>query len=164
MLWSGPDNESDRDWRTNHFVPVMAWNELNVLSPNTLTTENTFDNILTTENTLAGSIGERPRSATSKILIEKDKITLDEENDENISPHIELGTRRAFLEAPLIIKQILNSVREKSFVVEPPKMMTSLSIFIVKFTEENRLSIGKDGDGTWIQDSSRDTHFVLTKK
>ena len=48
-------------------------------------------------------------------------------------------------------------------MAEPPKTTVSPSIFIVKFTAENRSSIGKDGNGVWIQDSSRDTHFILTK-
>ena len=58
-----------------------------------------------------------------------------------------LGVRRAFLEAPLIIEQVLNAVKEKSVAPEPPKMIISSSIYIVKFTEENRSSITKDGNG-----------------
>ena len=42
-------------------------------------------------------------------------------------------------------------------------MIISSSIYIVKFTEENRSSITKDCNGVWIQDSSRDTHFVFTR-
>ena len=42
-------------------------------------------------------------------------------------------------------------------------MIISSSIYIVKLTEGTRSSITKGGNGVWIQDSSRDTHFVLTR-
>ena len=75
---------------------------------------------------------------TSEIWIEQENIATNEENSENILLNVGLGVRRAFLEAPLIIEQVLNAVKENSVAPEPPKMIISSSIYIVKFTEENR--------------------------
>ena len=163
IMWSGPDNDLDHDWRANHFVPIMATNKISLPSISTITYENTFNDTLTTESTSIMSTRTCPRVTTSEIWIEQENIATNEENSENILLNVGLGVRRAFLEAPLIIEQVLNAVKENSVAPEPPKMIISSSIYIVKFTEENRSSITKDGNGVWIQDSSRDTHFVLIR-
>ena len=45
---------------------------------------------------------------------------------------------------------------------EPPKQVTYPSEFLVKNRSENRLSVGKDGNGTWIQIGSVNATFILT--
>ena len=163
IMWSGPDNDLDHDWRANRFVPIMATNKISLPSISTITYENTFNDTLTTESTSIMSTRTCPRVTTSEIWIEQENIATNEENSENILLNVGLGVRRAFLEAPLVIHQVLNAVKENSVAPEPPKMIISSSIYIVKFTEENRSSITKDGNGVWIQDSSRDIHFVLIR-
>ena len=54
-------------------------------------------------------------------------------------------------------------LKRTQLLPEPPQMIISSSIYIVKFTEGNLSSITKDDNGVWIQDSSRDTYFVLTR-
>ena len=141
----------------------MATNKISLPSISTITYENTFNDTLTTESTSIMSTRTCPRVTTSEIWIEQEHIANNEGNSENILLNVGLGVRRAFLEAPLIIEQVLNAVKENSVAPEPPKMIISSSIYIVKFTEGNRSSITKDDNGVWIQDSSRDTHFVLTR-
>ena len=162
-MWSGPDNDLDHDWHANHFVPIMATNQISLPSISTITYENTFNDTLTTESTSIMSTRTRPRVITSEIWIEQENIATNEENSENILLNVGLGVRRAFLEAPLIIEQVLNAVKWSSVAPKPPRMIISSSIYIVKLTEGTRSSITKDGNGVWIQDSSRDTHFFLTK-
>ena len=141
----------------------MATNKISLPSISTITYENMFNDTLTTESTSIMSTRTCPRVTTSEIWIEQENIATNEENSENILLNVGLGVRRAFLEAPLIIEQVLNAVKEDSVAPEPPKMIISSSIYIVKFTEGNRSSITKDDNSVGIQDSSRDTHFVLTR-
>ena len=147
ILWTGPDNDSDHDWRPNHFVPVMATNRTKLTSITISTGESLVDDSSTCENAYSTPMQVPAKSCSSKLTIEKEKIIMDEEQDENRPPHIVSGIRHTFLAAPMVIEQVLHAVTEKSVIAEPPKLVNRSSIFFVKFSEENRLSIGKDGNG-----------------
>ena len=69
--------------------------------------------------------------------------------------------RQIFLEAPAIIQYIIDAVKEWKIFEQPPKMVTHTSMFTVKLTEENRLSMGKDDNGIWTQMKSVKTIFML---
>ena len=69
--------------------------------------------------------------------------------------------RQIFLEAPAIIQCMINAVKEGKVFEQPPKMVTHMSVFTVKLIEENRLSMGKDGNGIWTQMKSVKTIFML---
>ncbi len=165
VLWSRPDNNFDDNWCANHFRPMMPLNKLDLPSATVTTTntKNTIDDKLIAENRYRPLVQGWQGSAASKILKEKGKIIIHEKSQENNSPYVDRRPCRTFLEVPDVLKHVLNAVKEKSIVAEPPKQTISPSIFIVKFTEENRSSIEKDNKGVWIQNSSVNTHFIITK-
>ena len=77
----------------------------------------TFSDTLTNESTPIMSTRTCPRITTSEIRIEQENIATNEENSEHILLNVGLGERRAFLEVPLIIEQVLNAV--KGYSVAP---------------------------------------------
>ena len=50
---------------------------------------------------------------------------------------------------------MIDAVKEGKVFEQPPKMVTHTSMFTVKLTEENLLSMGKDGNGIWTQMKSK---------
>ena len=162
-MWSETANDLDHDWRAKRFLPIMAANKTSLPFINTITYENTLNDTLTTESTSVMSARTRPRVTTSEVRIKQENSANNEENIENILLNVGLGERWAFLEALLIVEQVLNAVKENSVAPESPKMIISSSIYIVTFTEGNRASVTKGGNGIWIQGNSRNTHFVLTR-
>ena len=71
------------------------------------------------------------------------------------------NTRQIFLEAPAIIQYMIDAVTEGKVFEQSPKMTTHTSMFTVKLTEENLLSMGKNGNGIWTQMKSVKTMFML---
>ena len=51
IMWSGSDNDLDRDWCANDFVPIMATNKITLPSISTIIYENTFNDTLISEST-----------------------------------------------------------------------------------------------------------------
>ena len=68
-----------------------------------------------------------------------------------------------FSNASFIINEILDAAKNNSADDQCPKHVIHSSKFLVKSTPENRVSIGKDGNGAWIQGSSAETALILTK-
>ena len=72
-----------------------------------------------------------------------------------------LDKRQIFLEAPATIQHMIDAVEQGKVFEQPPKIVTHASTFTIKSTEENRLSVGKDGNGIWRQMKSVKTLFTL---
>ena len=72
-----------------------------------------------------------------------------------------IDKKHIFLETSAFIQRMITVVKEGKVFDQPPKMITHASIFMIKQTDENRKSIGKDGNGVWKQMSSVKILFVL---
>ncbi|CAF4439153.1 unnamed protein product [Rotaria sp. Silwood2] len=69
-----------------------------------------------------------------------------------------------FSNASVVIKEVLGAVKNNRVDDNLPKQVTYPSKFVINSTYKNQLSVGKDGNGAWIQTSSSETTFVLTTK
>ncbi|CAF4182161.1 unnamed protein product, partial [Didymodactylos carnosus] len=139
VMWSGPKPERDRIWRTNHFQ--HQWSSSH---------EKTRSSITLNEN--EQELLQLP--ATTMDVLEQ------EENDENKPDSAAFLSRQTFLDAANVIQQVI-SVSPQVIDSQPPKVITKASTFIIKNSEENKQSVGKDGCGVWLQDRSETTSFVL---
>ena len=159
IMWSGLEEESDRDWRANHFVPLLTPRQQSAIS-------------ITTEciNYSCDARGSRSiqqydnNSETVEVDVMEDQQDAEVEDViQSESIQIACDSRQMFPNASFIIKEILDAVKNNSADDHPPKQVVHSSKFLVKSTPENRVSIGKDGKGAWIQGSSAETSVVLTK-
>ncbi|CAF2963068.1 unnamed protein product, partial [Rotaria sp. Silwood2] len=163
IMWSGPEKEVDRIWRPNHFTPVLSILQSNSAIETTTRIESMDDDVTYVEpmEVLPQTVLRTSRSTityTSQMDDEK------ENNIETKNVFSVLEKRQIFLEAPAIIQHMIDAVKEGKVFEQPPKITTHASIFTVKLTEENRLSIGKDGNGIWKQMSSARTLFVFKEQ
>jgi hypothetical protein len=160
IMWSGPEEEADRIWRANHFVPVLSINKP-AFAIETTSSIQILDN--NTEYIETNEMLPQPvvRSNRPTIMYTSE---MGHEN-ENISDTQNFAAipikRNIFLDTPAIIQHMINAVKEGKVFEEPPKMITRASMFTVKQTDANRISIGKDGNGVWKQMSSVKSSFVL---
>ena len=150
IMWSGPEKEMDRIWHPNHFTPVLSIFQSNSTIETTTCSESVDDDVTYIEpvEVLPQAALHKSRSTityTSKMDDERGN------NVENKSLLSVLDKRQIFLEAPTIIQHMIDAVEQGKVFEQPPKMITHASIFTIKSTEENRLSVGKDGNGIWTQ-------------
>ena len=159
-MWSRPEKEMDRIWRSNHFTPVLPILQSNSTIETTTCSESVDDDV-----TYVEPMEVLPQAAlhTSRSTITYTSNMDDERenNVENKSLFSVLDKRQIFLEAPAIIQHMIGAVEQGKVFEQPPKMITHASIFTIKSTEENRLSVGKDGNGIWTQMKSAKTLFTL---
>ena len=160
ILWSGPEKQPDRDWRPNHFTPVLS------ITQSTITIESTFTDESATSNTMNSQSTAKPQQAV--LYSSKSNITSinqlhgEIENEADATNVISMvENRRIFLEAPAIIQEILNAIKENRVFDHPPKIIRQSAIFVIKETAENRKSIGKDGNGVWTNPHSAEMLFML---
>ena len=83
---------------------------------------------------------------------------------QNQAAQVTLHSRQIFSNESAVIKEILSTVKNNCMDDESPKQVTYPSKFPVKSTHENRLSVSKDRNDTWIQANSAEITFILTKK
>lgn len=160
IMWSGPERKTDRIWTPNHFVPLLPIHQLN--SSITITTDITSmdDDIMHVESTKVPSKTVL-RANRSKITYTSQITDAEGVGTETKDLPTVFDKRQIFLEAPAIIQHMIDAVKEGKVFEQPPKMVTHASMFTIKLTEENRLSIGKDGNGIWSQMRSVKTMFML---
>ena len=89
------------------------------------------------------------------------EVALDYDNQAQVLS-VPIDSRQILSNPSVIIHGILLAITEDHIEDIPPQQVTYPSQFIVKSTGENRLSIGKDGNGAWIQNNSSETAFALT--
>ena len=87
-----------------------------------------------------------------------------EDRMQDQSFQVTFDSRQVFSNAAIVINEIINAVKDNRVDNTPPQQVIYPSRFLVKSTYDNRLSVGKDGNGAWIQTSSSETAFVLTTK
>jgi hypothetical protein len=116
----------------------------------------------------ANSITRQKSKSNSKKInsnVDDDQQEVEVEDViQNQASQVTLDSRQFFSNGGGVIKEILSAVKNNCVDDEPPKQVTYPSKFLVKSTHENQLSVGKDGNGAWIQTSSAETTFILTEK
>ncbi|CAF1466713.1 unnamed protein product [Rotaria sordida] len=159
IMWSGPEKEVDRIWRPNHFTPVLS-----ILQPNSAIETTTRIESMDDDVTYVEPMEVPPQTV---LRTSRSKITYTSQMDDEIENNVEkknllsvLDKRQIFLEAPAIIQHMIDAVKEGKVFEQPPKIITHASMFTIKPTEENRLSVGKDGNGIWTQTKSVKTLFI----
>ncbi|CAF4405479.1 unnamed protein product, partial [Rotaria magnacalcarata] len=163
IMWSGPEKEMDRIWRPNHFTPVLSVRQPSSVIKTTNHFESVDSDVTYVEPT------EMPeqtvlRASKSTITFTNQTEYEKENNAEITNIFSVLDKRQIFLDAPAIIQHMISAVKEGRILELSPKMITHASMFTIKLTEENRLSVGKDGNGVWKQTSSSKTLFVLKEQ
>ncbi|CAF1498893.1 unnamed protein product [Adineta ricciae] len=161
IMWTGPKQGSDRMWVPNHFVPLLSVRQSNS-SIETIPTIVGMDNdedmhveYAKASSRIVSRTNNSKTNHTSQIEDEK-------ENNSEIRNDISIfDKRQIFLEAPAIIQRMIQAVKEDEIFELPPKIVTHSSMFNVKLTKENRLSIGKDGNGIWTKMRSVKTMFIF---
>ena len=153
VLWSGPEAELGRDWRPNHFVPLLYTRD----SGDTTLAEHNSSISKTTER--SASIETQPDMVKFRTLNERNEMNMIRSETKSRSSYIST----TFLSATDIIERIVHSNKSNLLDV-PPKMVSKSSIYIIKNSDENRCSIGKDGLGVWVQDRSKEVPLVLSDK
>ena len=160
LMWSGPEKELDRIWRSNHFTLVLS-----VTAPNSAV-ENTASVVDVDNDVTYVESNELPSQTV--LHVSKSRIThanqLEDEKENNTDAKNLVSVsnkRQIFLEAPAIIQYMIDAVKEGKVFEQPLKMVTHTSMFTVKLTEENLLSMGKNGNGIWTQMKSVKTMFML---
>ncbi|CAF4616302.1 unnamed protein product, partial [Didymodactylos carnosus] len=133
----------------NHFVPLLS------------STENQdHSTCATTHNNYPSSIKLHPLIGVECDLEKQHELS--EENYSISNKKINIS-RFVFHDASHVINQIFNVENENIIDTVPQKVIHRSTQFIIKFTEENKQSVGKDGQGAWIQDRSVETLFVMDK-
>lgn len=159
IMWSGPEEEYDRDWRPNHFVPLLSPRQQGAISIPTEVIDHSGEarrcrSVKQYENSIGttevNDIGDEEETAVEEVI-------------QNESVQVTPKSRQMFSSASFIINEILDAVKNNSADDQCPKHVIHSSKFLVKSTPENRVSIGKDGNGAWIQGSSAETALILTK-
>ena len=160
IMWSGPEKKSGQDWRPNHFVPLLAPKQhITMTIP-----INSIDHSVDTLNIRATQTDESNFEMVDSNVNE-DQVEDEVEDDiPDQSFQVTFDSRYLFSDGSVVIKEILDAVKSNHVDDSPPKEVTYPSKFMVKSTYENRLSVGKDGNGAWMQTSSSETTFVLTTK
>ena len=160
IMWSGPEQEGGRDWRPNHFVPLLTPKQQTTIPIPTDSIYHSIDGISGETRQRHGNVSEMLGSHVNEDQQEVEA----EDGIQDQSFQVTSDSRQFFSNASIIIKEILDAVRNNLVDDNPPQQVTYSSKFVVKSTGENRLSVGKDGNGAWIQTSSTETTFVLTAK
>ncbi|CAF3363334.1 unnamed protein product [Rotaria sp. Silwood2] len=160
IMWSGPEKEVERIWRPNHFTPILS-----ILQPNSAIETTTRIESMDDDVTYVEPMEVPPQTV---LRTSRSKITYTSQMNNEIESNVErknllsvLDKRQIFLEAPAIIQRMIDAVKEGKVFEQPPKIITHASMFTIKPTEENRLSVGKDGNGIWTQTKSVKTLFIL---
>ena len=149
----------DRIWRPNHFIPLLS-----ILASNSAI-ENTASVVDVNNDTAYVESNELP--SQTALRVSNSRITHpnqlgEKENNTDAKNLVSVSNKRQiFLEAPAIIQYMIDAVKEGKVFEQPPKMVTHTSMFTVKLTEENRLSMGNDGNGIWTQMKSVKTTVYL---
>ena len=159
-MWSGPKKEADRIWCANHFTTILNINQSTSFMETESSIEIVDDKVegLDTNETQPQTIlcSNKPTiwysAQMEKEIENKSKATCSTSA---------IDKKHIFLEAPAIIQRMITVVKEGRFFDQPPKMITHASIFMIKQTDEDWKSIGKDGNGVWKQMSSVKILFVL---
>lgn len=159
IMWSGPEGSAGL-WRPNHFVPLLAPKQQIVMS----NPGDPFDQLV--DDVDIRAVQEDINNLETRDPNVNKEQQIIEINDEiaDQSHQVTFDSRHFFSDGSVIIKEMLSAVKDNRVDDNPPKQVTYSSKFVVKSTYENRLSIGKDGNGAWIQTSSSETTFVLTTK
>ena len=79
------------------------------------------------------------------------KIDEKENNSKKIKSVPALDKRQIFLEALVIIQQMIDAVKEEKVFKHLSKMITHTSMFTLKLTDENWEYIGKGVNEVWKQ-------------
>ncbi|CAF0855566.1 unnamed protein product, partial [Didymodactylos carnosus] len=149
IMWSGAEPQTGQIWRANHFVPLLS------------STENQdHSTCATTHNNYPSSIKLHPLIGVECDLEEQHELS--EENYSISNEKIDIS-RFVFHDASHVINQIINVENENIIDTVPQKVIHRSTQFIIKFTEANKQSVGKDSQGAWIQDRSVETLFVMDK-
>ena len=160
VLWTGPKRVADRTWRANHFTPVLSVKQAIPVMESESSIEILNDNIEYREKTkMLPRTGVHSNRSTMTYT---GQMTDGKENlSETITSASVFDKRFIFSETSSIIKTMTDAVKEGKIFEQLPKIVTNASIFLVKSTEENRISIRKDGNGIWKQIRSVKAAFVL---
>jgi hypothetical protein len=160
IMWSGPEQETSRDWRPNHFVPLLTPKQQIAMPIPTDSIDSSVDAL---DNRTAQKYKSNFQALDSNVNEDQQEVEV-EDVIEDQSFQVTTDSRHFFSDGSAVIKEILGAVKNNGIDDDPPKQVTYPSRFIVKSTYENRLSVGKDGNGAWIQTSSSETTFILTAK
>ena len=160
IMWSGPKPETDRDWRANHFVPLLTPKQQIPMSMSTGTVDDSAD---VRGSKTAHSYKSNFEMVQSNVNENQQEVEV-EDRMQDQSFQVTFDSRQVFSNATIVINEIINAVKDNRVDNTPPQQVIYPSRFVVKSTYENRLSVGKDGNGAWIQTSSSETTFVLTTK
>ena len=158
IMWFGPEQEAGRDWRTHHFVPLLTRKQ----QPTITVPTDSMDHLINIRDSRTKQKAN-PETIERHVNKTYEEIEVDDDNQGQVLA-VQIDSRQIFPNASVIINEILNAIKENHVEDILPQQVIYLSNFIVKGTCENRLSIGKDGNGAWIQNSSSETTFVLTTK
>ena len=158
IMWSGPEQEVGRDWRPNHFVPLLTPKQQ---LPRRMSIDS-IDNSVDAANSITRQNWKNNfKRINSNVSEDQQEVEVgDVIQNQTFQPT--LDSRQLFSNGSAVIKEILSAVKNNCVDDEPPKQVTYPSKFLVKNTSENRLSVGKDGNGTWIQIGSVNATFILT--
>ncbi|CAF3985962.1 unnamed protein product [Rotaria sp. Silwood1] len=160
IMWSGPNPEVDRIWRGNHFVPLLTPKQQIPVSMSTDAIDHSVD--APVRKTMHNN---KSNFETIQSKVSKNQQDIEvEEQIQDRSLQSEFDSRQVFSNASIVINEIISAVNNNRVDDSPPQQVTYPSKFVIKSTNENRLSIGKDGNGAWIHTSSSETAFILTKK
>lgn len=153
VLWSGPQAETGKDWRPNHFVPILFIER----ASDSITEESDSAPHVMAQN--SPTDGTTRHSRTSKIITASVETGVSNSSIEWVPTR----SSNVFLSTSEIIQRILHTGRERILDV-PPKLVSNSSFYIIRNSEENRSSVGKDGLGVWIQDRSKEVPLVLNDR
>lgn len=150
VLWSGPQAQTGKDWRPNHFVPILFTERV----PDSVVEKNDSGPYEMVQNSPSDEANRCPQ--TSKTITASVETGVSKSSIEWVPAR----SSPNFLSANEIIQRILHTEKERILDV-PPQLVSNSSFYIIKNSVENRSSIGKDGLGVWIQDRSREIPLVL---
>ncbi|CAF3980247.1 unnamed protein product [Rotaria sp. Silwood1] len=111
IMWSGPEKEADRIWRSNHFTPLLSTVQSSSALETTTSFEVVDDDVASAEST---TVLQPTDLRTSKSTIRyTNQIEDEKENDAEPKSRVSLfNKRQVFLEAPAIIQYMIDSVKD----------------------------------------------------
>ena len=134
----------------NHFIPLLTPRQRSTSyyadARNSSGTEQCDNNV----ETANGKFMEDQQEVEVEVVVKDELI------------EITFDSRQMFSNASIIVQEILDAAKNNDADDHPPKEVIYPSKFVIKSTHENRVSIGKDGNGAWLQQSSAEATLVLT--
>ncbi|CAF4449989.1 unnamed protein product, partial [Didymodactylos carnosus] len=149
IMWSGAEPQRGQICQASHFVTLLS------------STENQDHSTCATTNNNYPSLIKLHRLIGVECDLEE-QHELSEENYSISNEKINIS-RFVFRDASHVINEIINVENENIINTVLQKVIQRSTQFIIKFTEENKQSVRKDGQSAWIQDRSVETLFVMDK-